>query len=110
MLMADWYEMMSGWSEEGLRQLMVLDEARHGAGVWTLDDAASRLVSLAGEASSQSDIYDAIMDDRDMQTQMEIAIRLGNPSAVIPDAALRIAASSAIDLAARVLVERQSDG
>lgn len=89
---------------DGMSLLQVFDPGRHGAGVWTLTDAAERLVSVADDAACAADVYDAIVDDAAMRTQMEIAIRAGHTSKVIPDAMLALAASAAIDMSARCLV------
>ena len=88
---------------DGMSLLEVFDPGRHGAGVWTLADAAERLVSVADDAACAADVYDAIVDDAALRTQMEIAIRAGHTSKVIPDAVLSLAASAAIDMTARCL-------
>ena len=103
--MADLPETMTGWTEEGIAMAMAHEEAKRSTGIWTLNDVAGRLVSLADDAAV-SDIYDIIHDDDDIAEQAASAIMLGRgmTGEAVRREDCREAASDAIDLAARCLI------
>lgn len=104
--MTDWHTAMTGWTEEGIAMAAAHEEAKRSTGIWTLNDVAGRLVSLADDASVVSDIYDIIHDDDDITEQVASAIMLGRgmTGEAVRLEDCREAASDAIDLAARCLI------
>ena len=103
--MTNFYEAMTGWTEEGLRQVMAEEKHKQNQGrVITLNDVANRLVALADRASQPSDIYGIILDEDTLHSEVEAAIELGSTGRAPSETAIQQSAEDAIDLTARVLI------